>query len=95
MEEREQKIERKRETAYELPMKEKPASGCAERAPGALGRMPDSGHSSDGHDLKQKEQQKSGGFADKTSSHGSVVTFQQRRHQKASRERRGVSWVAK
>lgn len=55
---------------------------------------PDFGHSPDGHDLKQKEQQKSAGFADKTSSHiwhHSSASGDQ----KALREKRDVSSVVR
>ena len=55
-----------------------------------LDTWPGFGHPSDGHDLKQKERQRSAGFADKTGGHSSA-----KGRSEAWKERKDVGWVAR
>ena len=58
-------------------------------SPEHLDTWPSSDHSSDGHDLKQKEEQRSVGLADKTGSHSSA-----KEGPEAWKDRKGVGQVA-
>ena len=55
-----------------------------------LDTWPISGHSSDGHDLKQKEEQRSASLADKTGGHSSA-----KEGPEAWKDRKGVGQVAR